>query len=299
MAKMSAMYLKHYLVLLPMLLVSSYAMANNDTVSVFFRSNESTLTEGMQQQLDNAIYNDAISFKDPLWLIGYADEVGNAAGNLRLSKARAATVKAYLIRSGYRPDKITLVTGKGNEAALRTAEGKGYPRDRRVDIVKAPAAPEPEVVVASPPPPPPVVIPPPPPPKPVAPPINLGKMKKGESIALSIYFAAGRHMFRTGAKEVLETLHQSLTDNPSVRIKIEGHVCCTPVEDVDGEDLDTHTFDLSVNRAKAVRDYLIERGIAANRLEYEGFGGKRPVVTPERTEDDAMRNRRVEVRVIE
>jgi outer membrane protein OmpA-like peptidoglycan-associated protein len=48
-----------------------------------------------------------------------------------------------------------------------------------------------------------------------------------------------------------------------------------------------------------VRDYLVKRGIDSSRLEYEGFGRRKPIVKVEMTEQEAILNRRVEVRVIE
>jgi outer membrane protein OmpA-like peptidoglycan-associated protein len=280
------------------MLCTAHAIASSDTFSVFFRTNESVLTEGVRNQLDGAIYNGAISYSDAIWLIGYADEVGSIQGNLRLSRARASTVKTYLVKSGFRPAQITLVEGKGKAGARETLNGDGYPRDRRVDIVKAPMPVAQALPVEAPPPPVnPIVPPPAPPAAPVA--IDLGKVATGESIKLeNIYFEAGRHYFRTGAYKTLEALYQSLKDNPTVRIKIEGHVCCTPETDIDGEDVDTHKLELSVNRALEVRKYLIQKGIAADRMEYEGFGRRRPVFKEELTEDQAVANRRVEVRVI-
>src|SRR4051794_21669131 len=85
------------------------AIAGSDTFSVFFRTNESILTDGMQWRIDDAIYKDAISDRDAAEVIGYADEVGGRRPNLQLSLARARAVKAYLVHSGFRPDRITLV----------------------------------------------------------------------------------------------------------------------------------------------------------------------------------------------
>ncbi|MEO6831368.1 MAG: OmpA family protein, partial [Chitinophagaceae bacterium] len=82
------------------------------------------------------------------------------------------------------------------------------------------------------------------------------------------------------------------------RVNIEGHVCCIPPELVDANDEDSHTMTLSLNRARAIRDYLVKRGLDTKRFECQGFGHRKPVIFPERTEDDANRNRRVELRVI-
>jgi outer membrane protein OmpA-like peptidoglycan-associated protein len=62
-------------------------------------------------------------------------------------------------------------------------------------------------------------------------------------------------------------------------------------------DLDTNTLELSLNRAKAVYQYLADNGIDAARLSYKGFGHKHPLVYPEDTEEKRTTNRRVELKI--
>jgi outer membrane protein OmpA-like peptidoglycan-associated protein len=283
---------KHLPMLRPLILILLFistalsASGGTDTFAVFFRSNDRTLTEGMQQRIDDAIYKDVISDRAATLVIGYADEVGNNKENLRISVARAQAVKGYLIHSGFRPERITLVTGRGAEGALHTANKNGYPRDRRVDIVKSPDLPPAPPAPATPPP-------------PAAAPIDLGKVKVGEALKLdNIYFQGGTHEFLPGSEQSLEALYQSLTEHPSMRIKIEGHICCFPEIMEDGMDESTHTPALSYNRAKAVHDYLIGKGIAASRLECVGFGRRKPIYSIESTEEQRKANRRVEIRVL-
>ncbi len=57
-------------------------------------------------------------------------------------------------------------------------------------------------------------------------------------------------------------------------------------------------YELSVARAKAIVDALIDRGIPAARLLYEGRGGTEPLV-PNNTEENKTRNRRVEIIILE
>ncbi len=56
--------------------------------------------------------------------------------------------------------------------------------------------------------------------------------------------------------------------------------------------------DLSVQRARAIVDFLISRGIDAGRFLYEGKGGTQPVA-PNDTEENMARNRRVEIVILE
>jgi outer membrane protein OmpA-like peptidoglycan-associated protein len=51
---------------------------------------------------------------------------------------------------------------------------------------------------------------------------------------------------------------------------------------------------VSEARAKAIYDYLVQKGIDAKRLRYRGMGNYFPKVNPEITEEDRIANRRVE-----
>jgi outer membrane protein OmpA-like peptidoglycan-associated protein len=96
--------------------------------------------------------------------------------------------------------------------------------------------------------------------------------------------------------EALEKLYSVLKNNPNLKISIEGHVCC--VRDApDALDIDTYEPHLSVNRAKAIYNYLVEKGIDPGRLTYVGYGRRRPVIEVEQSEEDAEKNRRVEIRI--
>jgi outer membrane protein OmpA-like peptidoglycan-associated protein len=52
-----------------------------------------------------------------------------------------------------------------------------------------------------------------------------------------------------------------------------------------------------VNRAKAVYDFLVKKGIDAKRLTYKGFGSSKKLVE-EVTEIDRITNRRVEIKIV-
>ena len=74
-----------------------------------------------------------------------------------------------------------------------------------------------------------------------------------------------------------------------VEIEVQGHA------DERGED--AHNMDLTERRAKAVRVYLIDKGIDGNRLQSHGYGETKPVCM-EHNEDCWSRNRRVEFVII-
>ncbi len=281
------------------MLLSAKSYARRDTTSVFFPFNESNLTDAARRRIDSAIYAEGLRLNQSLRIIGYTDAVGGDSFNVSLSRQRAASVMAYLIQSGFRKENITLIVGKGEAEAVADAKPGGYEPDRRVDIVPI------GTVVSKLPPPQRFYL------QPVKKDSNkkeerqqrflrldLSKMEVGKSLVLNnIYFYPGRHVVREDSYPTLNELYEQLRDNPTIRIRVEGHVCC--VNASDALDNDTHILNLSVSRAQAIRDYMIKKGIDAARMEYKGFGRSQPVVQTELTEDDANRNRRVEVRVIQ
>jgi outer membrane protein OmpA-like peptidoglycan-associated protein len=54
---------------------------------------------------------------------------------------------------------------------------------------------------------------------------------------------------------------------------------------------------LSLQRANAVKNYLISKGIAANRIETKGYGDTQPIA-PNTDAEGRQENRRTEVRII-
>ena len=117
---------------------------------------------------------------------------------------------------------------------------------------------------------------------------QIEKSSIGDRLVLkNIQFYGGSDIPLPEATAALEDLLQTMNNNPTLTIAIEGHICCS-MDDSEK---------LSLRRAKAVYDYLIMNGIDSNRLQYQGFGRTKPI-TEERTEDERSANRRVEIRII-
>lgn len=284
---------KKIFIFILVLLKATLIIAQTDTISVFFPFNESTLTEQSKFLIDSAIYKSIIASTQPLQIIGYADAVGMDSFNLQLSRRRAAAVKEYLIQSGFSANQITLVLGKGESFAKEPEKPGGNLADRRVDIVTAKRIHHTDTYVK-------------PRSKPATTTVAKGSvseiasLKVGETIRLdNIYFYAGRHIVRKESDEALNELIAVLKEHPDIRIRIEGHVCCIPASVKDAIDDDTGLEELSINRAAVIRQYLIDHGIAPERLSYVGFGRRYPIISFERSEEDANRNRRVEIRIVQ
>ncbi|MCC6186756.1 MAG: OmpA family protein, partial [Chitinophagaceae bacterium] len=127
---------------------------------------------------------------------------------------------------------------------------------------------------------------------------GLNGLKTNEVMRIeAIHFLATRHFITKESEPILQELLQTMNENPNLAINIEGHVCCMKGEG-DALDTDTYELKLSENRAKFIYLFLIQNGIASNRLGYVGFGKRKPIVEIELTEEDAQKNRRVEFRLI-
>ena len=73
-----------------------------------------------------------------------------------------------------------------------------------------------------------------------------------------------------------------------MHIEIRGHT--------DSKGSDSYNLRLSENRAKAVFEYLISKGISEKRLQYKGYGKTMPIDTND-TEEGRANNRRVEFKI--
>ena len=87
----------------------------------------------------------------------------------------------------------------------------------------------------------------------------------------------------------LDNVVKLLNDNPTIKLSVEGHT--------DNTGGSVFNKNLSINRAKAVVDYLVQRGIAKGRLVAKGFGDSMPIDNNS-TEQGKSNNRRTEIHVL-
>jgi outer membrane protein OmpA-like peptidoglycan-associated protein len=87
----------------------------------------------------------------------------------------------------------------------------------------------------------------------------------------------------------LDKLVQLLTENPTIKLQINGHTDNTGNAD--------DNLKLSTNRAKSVVDYLLGKSVNATRLSYKGFGASNPIAD-NNTEEGKAKNRRTEFVVV-
>ena len=120
--------------------------------------------------------------------------------------------------------------------------------------------------------------------------IALQPIEVNASIVLNnIFFPTNKFDLDPKSQIELDRLVQLLKDNPTVKIEISGHT------DNVGKPADN--LKLSNSRAQTVVNYLISKGIAAQRLFAKGYGETKPVAD-NKTEEGRAKNRRTELRVV-
>ena len=106
----------------------------------------------------------------------------------------------------------------------------------------------------------------------------------GDTVTLrNIFFETAKATLLETSLAELDRLAEALQRHPRLRLEVGGHT------DAVGSDEDNLV--LSERRAKAVYDYLILRGVAADRLTYRGYGESRPVADND-TPEGRSKNRR-------
>jgi outer membrane protein OmpA-like peptidoglycan-associated protein len=118
----------------------------------------------------------------------------------------------------------------------------------------------------------------------------LAPVEVGQIIRLNnIFFDFGKAILRPESFPELDRTVSFLRQNPAVHIEISGHT------DLVGAEEDN--LRLSSARAKAVMDYLIEKGVDASSMTSVGYGESRPV-GDNNTEEGRQMNRRVQFEIL-
>src|SRR6185436_8986144 len=86
----------------------------------------------------------------------------------------------------------------------------------------------------------------------------------------SVYFQPDRATIAPGSLPVLDAVAQVLLRNPDIAaVEVQGHT------DERGDD--RHNLELSGQRAEAVKQYLVAKGVAEQRLIAQGYGEAQPL----------------------
>jgi len=104
-----------------------------------------------------------------------------------------------------------------------------------------------------------------------------------------VEFASDSAELTSASRQMLDATADELARHPDMRVEIAGHTSSTgPAE---------YNQDLSERRARSVADYLISRGLDADRFTVKGYGESEPIAD-NATREGRARNRRVEMRIL-
>jgi peptidoglycan-associated lipoprotein len=108
-------------------------------------------------------------------------------------------------------------------------------------------------------------------------------MRRAPLVFDDVYFDFDMSSLKPEAIRILDAAVMSLQANPRLNVTIEGHT----------DSVGTAEYNLSLGerRANAVRDYLLNRGIAAARLRTVSYGEERPKADNSTPEGRAMNRR--------
>lgn len=120
--------------------------------------------------------------------------------------------------------------------------------------------------------------------------ISREGLKKGSTIRLqNVYFDADKYVIKPECVPALMVVYDFLVENPDVVLEIGGHTNNLPSPEF--------AETLSSSRAKSVAEWLVNKGIPANRVQYKGYGKKYPIET-NATPEGRKKNQRVEIKIL-
>ncbi|GAB2802441.1 OmpA family protein [Rhabdobacter roseus] len=120
--------------------------------------------------------------------------------------------------------------------------------------------------------------------------LKLVPIEAGQIVRLNnISFEFGKASLTTESFPELDRIGLTMTQNPNITIELGGHT--------DNVGSDEANLKLSQDRADAVREYLIGKGIEPDRVASKGYGEARPIASNNTPEGQAA-NRRVEFKIL-
>lgn len=119
---------------------------------------------------------------------------------------------------------------------------------------------------------------------------EITKMKEGVKMEIqNINFETNSSTLNPSSYEELDRLVEHLKMNSDIKIELSAHT--------DDIGADAYNFKLSDQRAAAVAEYLVTKGIGKSRIISKGYGKTQPLV-PNTSDENRAKNRRVELKVI-
>ena len=230
--------------------------------SVYFEFDKFSLDEKQTKEVVDFIKNTDSTRIESVEIFGYTDDIGKDDYNFKLSTNRATTIVNALTENGVKSKIIITIEGKGkiliDDDVLDNLPEKRS-KNRRVDVVLN-LKELPKLVL----------------------PGFYNMLKKDHVVGDHIYlenilFEKGSSKLLDRAKAELDRVALLTLRYKNIEFEVQGHVCCTPLNQKDAIDKDTKKRQLSVNRALSVYKYLAYRRVPKNRMTYKGYGNKVPL----------------------
>jgi outer membrane protein OmpA-like peptidoglycan-associated protein len=118
----------------------------------------------------------------------------------------------------------------------------------------------------------------------------MAAIAKGAKMTINnLFFELGKATLTPESDPELKRLVQVMKENADLKIEISGHT--------DNTGTDAINEKLSQARADAVKNYLMTAGVAASRIQSNGYGSLKPIASNE-TEEGRQANRRVEFSIL-
>jgi len=137
--------------------------------------------------------------------------------------------------------------------------------------------------------------------------IFMKPLKAGDNFVMNnIYFFPNTYALKDGSKEALTGLVNYLTNNPKVKIELQGHTngnskCTNKAKKDQGPqwDFSGSAKKLSLMRAEEIKRYLVEHGAKKEQITTVGFGGEKMIVANPKSPEAIKKNARVEVVILD
>jgi len=251
-----------------------------EQVTFYFDNNKFELNKVESSKLQKWILENKTS--KILSITGSTDEVGSTGFNDTLSQKRVSYIFNQIKgKINIRPDFKSISLGEKGATSTNKAENrkaiihflleKDLAKENEILGIKEI---EPEVII--------------PEDATLAEKVKLSKV--GMKITLkNINFYQNTFATMPESQGTLYDLLFIMQNNPELKIEIQGHICC----------IDKDYRNLSLDRAKQIKRFLVYNGIQDYRVKTNGFGVTQPIhPIPEATPEQAAENRRVEIEIL-
>jgi len=255
--------------------------------NIAFQLNQSKLSKESFPELDNTLklLKDIPSLE--IEISGHTDNTGPAENNERLSRLRAKAVRDYLVSKGGDKNRITYKGYGARQPVASNATKEGRMLNRRTEFQVTKVAPEYSIssgsakealtkILET--------------PRPKSSDTTSQALEVGKRIiANNISFDVNETSLQNESFVALDVFVKLMKDIPSLEIEVSGHT--------DNLGSSKNNQELSVQRAKAVLDYIASKGVDKNRMTYKGYGSSDPIESNS-TIEGRKKNRRIEFEIV-